>query len=266
MIPERLLDIVRNTPNETRNFPATLFYNEGWMLRLLLDAYQSEGIQDHPFTFEAGAHWYSEARLPSPFSAEKRGDGRGEGSTCADGTLGHFHFREGTTAGLALDDKATQFVVVEAKMGSKLSAGTSNAAGYNQAARNVACMAEAIHRWAFPKDGKSSIRVALHSLEELSSLGFYVIVPQSTKKSHEPSVEEAEIRDTVTRRMERYGGASEERRRWHDDYFTPFLERIAKDSLKVLTWECCIQTVTKQNPVVGEELSQFYETCLTLAI
>jgi PIN domain nuclease of toxin-antitoxin system len=54
--------------------------------------------------------------------------------------------------------------VIEAKMFSNLSRGTKNALEYDQAARNVACMAHTI--------AKSGIQV-----DDLKSVGFFVIAP-----------------------------------------------------------------------------------------
>jgi hypothetical protein len=154
---------------------------------------------------------------------------------------------------------ATQFIVVEAKMGSKLSSGTTNASTYDQAARNVACMAEAIRRWAFPTDDTT---VAQHSLGELSSIGFYVIAPESTKEDHQKSLKETSIRDAINTRMKGYDDSSSKRACWHGDYFEPLLERIAPAHLQVLTWEQCIKDVTAHNPEAGSELTAFYKMCL----
>ena len=258
MIPERLLDIVRRTDSTLSHFPSTLFYNEGWMLKLLLDAFQTEGIRNHPLSFQTGARWYSEARLPSPFSAEKRGDGKGEGSTCADGTLGHFEFRKGTIAGLVLKDSATQFIVTEAKMGSKLSAKTTNAPGYDQAARNVACMAEAIRRWIDSTEKNGEPR----SLGDLTSVGFYVIAPSDTADKHSPRMEVAAIRTAVEARMRAYNTNSSELETWGKAYFTPLMDRISNDNLKILSWESCIEAVRSQNQQTGDELFKFYSACL----
>jgi hypothetical protein len=52
---------------------------------------------------------------------------------------------------------------------SDLSKGTTNARGYNQAARNVACMAEAVAR--------SGRRI-----EAFDQLGFYVIAPTPSRR------------------------------------------------------------------------------------
>ncbi len=58
------------------------------------------------------------------------------------------------------------FVVLEAKMFGNLSAGVKNASYFNQAARNVACIAELLKRPGRP-------------VTEFKALGFYVLAPAS---------------------------------------------------------------------------------------
>ncbi len=73
--------------------------------------------------------------VPSQFLPRFRGDPLAEGWTNADGCIDHFHINE-RKGDLILDAGAEHFVVVEAKMGSGLSSGTTRALGYNQAARS----------------------------------------------------------------------------------------------------------------------------------
>jgi hypothetical protein len=56
--------------------------------------------------------------------------------------IGHILIGTKAKADLELKPTSTQFTVVEAKVGAPLSSGTSNAKYFDQAARNVACMAE----------------------------------------------------------------------------------------------------------------------------
>ena len=81
---------------------ATELFNEGWMLRLVLDHLQTEECPQHPFSFRAGAKWFSEGLLPSPFLAEFRGDLRAEGWTNADGVVGHFAISQYAKGDLSL--------------------------------------------------------------------------------------------------------------------------------------------------------------------
>ena len=67
---------------------------------------------------------------------------------------------------MQLNQDAEKFVVVEAKMFSKLSKGTKHAAAYNQAARSVACMALLV-----ADTGRSP--------QQIPSLAFFVAAPQA---------------------------------------------------------------------------------------
>ena len=75
--------------------PPTELFNEGWMLRLVLDWLDRNRQVEHPLSFRAGARWYSEALLPSRFLPKTRGDSRAESFTHADGILGHFGVASG---------------------------------------------------------------------------------------------------------------------------------------------------------------------------
>lgn len=61
--------------------PQTALFNEGWMLRLVLDwaAHHPSAVRE--LTFDEGSRWYSEALLTSRFRPRQRGDTAGEGFT-----------------------------------------------------------------------------------------------------------------------------------------------------------------------------------------
>ncbi len=264
VIPERFYKILQSCENEGSPgyFPATEVFNEGWMLRLVLDALQTLNIPNHPLTFLKGSNWYSEALLSSPFRPRFKPDPLGEGFTNADGVIGHFDFRVSTKSGLSLGPEAKQLVVLEAKMFSNLSSGTKNAPGYNQAARNVACMAAAID-----KNGMD--------LSSLESVGFFVIAPEIAKRSHrdtnlEACVNPDSIRSAVHKRITSYEASqrteAQTLREWEKDYFHPLVLRLAEEKrLTVLSWEMIIEAISATNPSCGEELSRFYERCLSFS-
>src|SRR3954452_12700286 len=115
--------------------PPTELYNEGWLLRLVLDWFWQHRDEQKSIIFAPGAIWYSEALLPSRFfKAAKK-----EGYTHADAVIGEIDIRK-PRGDARLRAGATQFWVIEAKMGSPLSGGVKHAPTFNQAARNVACM------------------------------------------------------------------------------------------------------------------------------
>ena len=227
-------------------FPPTQLYNEGWLLRLVLNWFSEGSVQDHPLSFAAGAKWFSEALLPSAFLARYRGDKLAESWTHADGVVGHFLVGSGGKADLSLKPEANQLLVLEAKMFSSLSSGVTNASYYDQAARNVACMAEVLHR------------AECHP-SELATLRFSVLAPSSQIKKGVFSklLQKESILSKVTRRAEDYEGDKE---RWFEEWFRPTLEHAAIDCM---SWEELIATVQERDLPTGKSLKQFYEHCLS---
>lgn len=263
MIPDRVIEILRRCEkDQTACFPPTEIFNEGWMLRLVLDAIQSCGIEDHPLRFLSGSRWFSEALLISQFRPRSRADPLGEGFTNADGVIGHFKFQPSTKAGLELTPDCCQFVVVEAKMFSNLSAGTKNAPAFNQAARNVACMAAALSN-------------STRRLTEIESIGFLVLAPSLERRRQrgtnlESCVTADTIRSAVEQRIVRYEEMSREEsktlREWQAGYFLPLVDRLVHEQrLAVLSWEGCIEAVAAKDRIRAGELQSFYGLCLRYA-
>lgn len=232
-------------------FPATEVYNEGWMLRLVLDWFSRAGLHDHPLAFSRNSRWFSEAQLPSAFLPRSRPDPLAEGWTHADGIIGQFTVRPGARAEPIFEAEASQFVVTEAKLFSPLSSGVTNASDYDQAARNVACMAFAMSESAC-------------SIERLLSFGFYVIAPEIQVNSgiFEDFLRKRSIRAKVLSRVEAYRsqrGSHGELRRWFESWFEPTLERV---SIEALCWESLVSFVAVADSSMGEKLADFYSRCL----
>ena len=99
-----------------------------------------------PLGFLHGSTWFSEVLLPTAFKARFQGDPLSEARTNADGVIGQIRIGAKAKTHLELEPHPTQFTVAESKVGRPLSKGTSNARYFDQAARNVACMAEVIAR------------------------------------------------------------------------------------------------------------------------
>ena len=128
---ESIQEMLRTAATDQPLFPPTLLYNEGWLLRLVLDWFARHSVQDQLLSFAADANWFSEALLPSPFLARNRGDQLAESWTHADGVVGHFLIGEKGRADLSLETEASQLLVLEAKMFSTLSSGVTHAATEN---------------------------------------------------------------------------------------------------------------------------------------
>ena len=147
------------------NFRPTEIYNESWLIKLVMHYASSIKDPNFPINFHTGSTWYSESLLPTTFKARYQGDKLSESRTNADGVIGHFHIGKQAKADFELSTAASQFIVLEAKMFSPLSPGVTNARYYDQAARSVACIAEAI---------------SLSGVEpgQIDNIGFFVLAPE----------------------------------------------------------------------------------------
>ena len=246
MVNQRIAELLSKAKDPERVFPATDLYNEGWMLRLVVDWFSRNPQVDCDIRFLKGSRWYSEALLPSQFLARQRGDKLAESWTHADGVIGHFEIGINADGDLTLNEGAIQLVVTEAKMFSKLSAGVTNAKYYNQAARNVACIAEIASRAG----------IVPTSFEDIA---FYVIAPKVRVDEGVFSTEmtKDDIRETVQRRVSEY--EDQAKLEWFEEWFLPTLKAIR---LRCISWEELLAVVSEHNDEDGKELNDFYARCL----
>lgn len=133
-----IIDIIKSIKNIQSNVNPTEIYNEGWMTRLLVHHSINKYLTFKGIEFGKFSNWTSEALISSPFvKAEKNR----EGYTHADMALGDFSVDYATRGEIDINKSAKIFGIIEAKMGSNLSKGTTHAKEYNQASRNLACIA-----------------------------------------------------------------------------------------------------------------------------
>lgn len=163
---QTIANILSRCSNSTSNISPTILYNEGWMTRLLVAVSIDTGIQFQDIDFGKIQYWYSEGLLSSPFLAKTRTDTLAEGYTHADMTLGDFMVDSSNRGDISIKGSDGIFGVIEAKMGSKLSAGTKNAPNYNQASRNLAC-------------------IAFNTLSTSHNIFFFVVAPEKKIAEHE---------------------------------------------------------------------------------
>ena len=233
--------MLENCAGFYEHMPPTTFHNENWLLRVVLEASAKEESSVHPLGFSPNARWYTEGWLRPAFLPEPGGDRIGEGFTHADGTIGHFNVGGERGGEIVLRSEAEQFIVIEGKLGSPLSKGTTNAPGYDQAARNVACMANVIAAGGLaPSD--------------FSSLAFFVIAPRVMIPHHgiDQLVGKDSIRSKVRRRVDMYNGA---RDAWFANAFEPLLEAI---TVEALAWEDVLETLSSS----VFDYRSFYSRCL----
>jgi hypothetical protein len=243
-----VFDSIERTDVGKNHVQPTLLYNEGWMLRLVLTWFAKNVDIDYKISMKNNAHWFSEALLSSKFRPLFRGDNLSESYTHADGAYGDIIIGDKGFGDLSLKDNCRQFVVLEAKMFSKLSKGTKNAPDYNQAARNIACMCN----------------IVANSKQNIDDLGFSVIVPAEQMKSETMFSEYTDIghvKQTVFARINQYSNRKdhEEKALWYDVHFLPFCESI---KINLISWEEIINFIIQTDGEYGNKLSEFYEKCL----
>tara|TARA_B100002003_G_scaffold237909_1_gene255549 strand:- start:565 stop:1377 length:813 start_codon:yes stop_codon:yes gene_type:complete len=257
---KKICDLLELCPTDKTKFPPTLLYNEGWMLRLLLDWLTTNRAVDY-FNFPSNVNWYSEAALASPFHPRRQRDKCAESYTHADGAIGQFVIGRKGASYLKLKRDATHFVVTEAKMFSKFTSGVTHAPNYNQAARNVACISYILMKALSKTERK---------LEDMDSVGFYLIAPKSQieKGIFKKYMKHDSVRETVEERLSGYERCdveqkqpkdNESKEEWFKDWFLPTLEKI---KMETLSWEQIIESVNRKDGKNGKEFSEFYSLCL----
>jgi hypothetical protein len=241
-LPPQLLLCLEQLDTDQRRMPATVLYNEGWMLRLLLDAGE-RGLL--PNFMPRGVRWFSEGQLRTPFG--QRGSGTSESNTRADGVFGDFKLVGRTRSGIDLESNARRFVVLEAKLYAPLSTGTKNAPGYDQVARTVACMANTLHRAGLTPDTFEELRFVLLVPKETISDGG---IPELTADS---------IRRKIDARINQFG-APPHLQKWRDVWAWPLLARLERGKcLQLITWDSVLGQLTQESD--RTELKEFYESC-----
>ena len=241
---DKFIELLNSFDIENPNFPPTMIYNEGWMLRLVLEWFSKNLNVNHKISFYKDAKWFSEAQLPTPFGSRYRGDQLAESRTNADGVIGHFVVGSEGKTDFVLLQNATQFIVLEAKMFSKLAPGIKAAPNYDQVARTVACMAEALRR-----AGKSP--------GDAISLGFYLIAPESQQISKGfPEMDQDSIHRKVKERVESYEG---EKDCFYQEWFCPMMKII---EINKISWEEVIEFIISKDPNNGVAFQEFFERCV----
>ena len=246
----QIVAMLARSDGDQRQFPPTLLYNEGWLLRLVLDWFCTTQVQGHPLNFAPGARWFSEARLASRYMARAgspESRAYAEGFTHADGVIGHFDLGSPDRSDAVLASSATQFIVTEAKLGSALSPGIRNAPAFDQAARNVACMAHLC--------SKHDVRAG-----PLKTFAFYVIAPEVRIKAgfFDALLTRSSLREKVRTREAGYPPHAPDG--WFEQWFEPLLEAMA---IEAISWESVIEFIAKSDAGFAFEMSRFYQRCRT---
>jgi hypothetical protein len=237
---DRVRELLVGTDTSTRRFPPTVLYSEGWLVRLIVDWYFRQADFRGLLSPQPYATWYSEALLPGPFlHGAKR-----EGYTHADATIGHFALKS-ARGDIQVMAPGRQLVVIEAKMASPLSAGTTHAQTYNQAARNVACVAHLLSQHglaAGATDYRSLVlaprdKIAEHRLDDL--------------------LEPEALSGAIARRSAERGDG---KAAWVEQVVRPLLHEGTLRA-RAISWEDVLADMLRSGDAEVSALQRFYEKC-----
>ena len=249
-------------------FTPTLIYNEGWMMRIIIDQYKRNEYKSnlqYIKLFEgsniknANPRIFSEAQLLPQFYGEPKN----ETHTSVDGIMGDFNFRTGTRSGIEMKEVVNKLVVIEAKMASGLDEGITNTGkkDYNQAARTVACMINEIIN--------ANGNININNLK----MNYVVWYPEGNKKikrqlrdnyltqEHMVNTIQKRITDYDDEHMKKHGknGVSE-------DFIKNWENILNKIEIDSNTWEEILDDMesNKRDRYYGDlcQVKEFYSNCL----
>ncbi len=230
-------------------------YNETWLLRMVLSCIHDytgslNGCREEIRTAltrikdAVCVRWISEGGLQPTLKRE--------GTTWADAIIGPVKIHDDidneidseTKRGIVLDgnDRRVGVVVIEAKVGSKLSEGTRNYENYNQAARNMACLA----------------KLVMHEPEDfIKKCAFVVFGPRTAIKSWKGQEENQQHLTNSIRVIEAKHRNGETREYIQDKgLFINAAKMIAETSI-VVAWEDIVESID------NIELTDFYNNVLS---
>jgi hypothetical protein len=231
-----ILEIIKSIETQKSFVNPTVIYNEGWMTRLLVYSSIQEKINLESIDFSTISNWTSEALISSPFINAQNSR---EGYTHADIAIGDFTVDYLSRGEIKIKEDASLFGIIEAKMGSNLSKGTTHAKKYNQASRNLVCIAH-------------------NTLNKpVCKTFFYVVAPESTIKLHkiEAQIELDAIKDQVNDRFVLHKSEIA--------IYTlreKILAKIESCEIKAITYEEWISQFTQTS--INNELENFYKKAI----
>lgn len=244
MITKKLMEIYRESKlNDGKPeciFGETLIFNEGWLLRAVLEKWRKlDGASKFPFLpFPDNTRIYSEAQLFTPFKKRSRSDTQGEGHTHVDGIVGDFSM-PGTKSGVTLDRDCRYLAVFEAKIYSGLADKVTNIACYSQVSRTLACIIN------------STLGTSVKSIH------FIVIYPKKNRKIDPAQYTMGIIEEEIKRRLSGYKQVGLVGRA--DNGFPAFEEQwrsvLRNINIGFITWEDVLSELE------DEDVGEFYRLC-----
>lgn len=253
-----ILKSIEKVKKHENNIPPTMLFNEGWLLRLVLNWFSNHRNINYKIKFNNSTKWYSEALLSTKFKPTYRGDKLAESWTHADGVLGDIIIGNNGFGDLDILDNCKQFIVIEAKIFSKYSKGTIHSSTFNQAARTVACMCSIISEHL---QSSQIIKNIDNNIDNID-LAVYTFLPEK-QITNEPTFNQyiKSIDTTVKERINQYSGRTDyqDKISWYNQYFTRIFPKI---KIELISWEELINLIINIDTNYGKKLENFYNNCL----
>jgi|SRR5690606_8185322 len=234
----------------------TEIYNEGWMLKCVMEQIKGGEIELEKCKIPKDEMWLSETLVPTFFKAINRKDTFAETATRADAIVGQLQIRKGTKWGIEIQQNCSCLYIVEAKMYSKLSKKVTRASDFNQCARNVACLMKMIY------EGIKKNKIT----EIPPKIGFYVFIPEKQKNVFKNEMTKENIKQVIKKRLnsyfddhmikENYKEKKEEEFNWLKENLNNFIEIL---DIEMIFWEDLIKAT--KNSDTKSQLIEFYENC-----
>ena len=253
MLPE-FQKLVDSAVNGKTFFKPTDIFNEGFLLKILFQfaienpevSYNSDKV-DLVMNHSPETKFFCEGQLYTHFRHQLDSE-LYEKDTHADGTIGNFTIQDGTKTRIIVNSDARHFAVIVAKLNARLSKDIKNAPFYDQAARNIACIAETL----FDAKVKPS---------KLDRIGFYVLAPKQkiNKGIFDELLAPESVKTKVQQRTDQYGSEhQEDLEMWYTKWFLTTLELI---KIERISWEEIIESIIEKFPE-RTDLDLFYQYCL----
>ena len=246
-------------------------YNETWLLRMALAK-----LHDSTKDFSSDVRnilkdlrdavrigWISEGGLRPTLKKE--------GTTWTDAILGNVALKDseeaendsGNKRGVVIDyrKKDVGVIVVEAKVGSRLASQTSNYPGYNQAARNIACLARLIMEQKCDKEGLSEekCRFIVICPEPRDKDKFHHYLRENWKRAKEILTADNIIK-TINSQQEMTGELGSLFDKDNVDKFKKIVDTIAnEDRSTVVSWEDILKRLR------DDDIDKFYQKVLEVS-
>jgi len=230
---QNILELIKSIETAKPNVNPTVIYNEGWMTRLLMHQSIIEGLELGVIDFTSISNWTSEALISSPFINAKN---HREGYTHADIAIGDFDVDFSKRGKIDIQPKAILFGIIEAKMRSNLSKNTTHVPEYNQASRNLVC-------------------IASNTIDKPNcNIFFYVVAPQKKLKDHniKAQIDLQVVKKQIENRFSIHTSESSILKEK-----SAILAKINNCDIQAIsyeTWISCIKDITAQ-----KSLQEFYD-------